>query len=112
MIGRIIHDVMADSLSGVQDRSCQTDFLGSTIQLITAIKAYKKEKGDYTDYMEKIVPIYITEVTKDRLEGKKFRYKKQKKIIYTVGKEMEDRGRREGDDREKMKEKKIKIKKI
>lgn len=97
VVGKILHNVMAVSLSGVQNRSCQTDFFGSSNQLLMAIKAYKLEKGGYPNSLAALVPRYLFEIPQDPFDGRPFRYSRQKKIIYSVGEDLKDSGGSEGD---------------
>ena len=64
----------------------------SATQILFALKCYKLEYGDLPETLDKLVPEYINEIPIDDFDGKHLRYSKEKKIIYSVGPDMEDSG--------------------
>ncbi len=108
LIGKILYDSTAGSLSGVHlrkclDRKCLEDFSIIGTQTLMAIKAYKTETGEMpTSLEEELVPKYFSEVPKDPFDGNPIRYSASKKIIYSVGIDLIDSGGSEGDTLQKM----------
>ena len=106
--------LVVDSLNTTIIAKYNEDLSISATQLIFAIKAYKAETGDYpTDlnllalkYISKKVynvetgdypfpskltaPKYISTAIKDPFDGKAIRYSLEKRIIYSVGKDLVD----------------------
>ena len=64
----------------------------SATQLFFALKCYKLDHGDLPESLDELVPDYIDEIPIDDFDGKPLRYSKEKKIIYSVGPDMEDSG--------------------
>ncbi len=76
--------------------------IGAT-QLLIALKCYKIDNGDLPDSLDELVPQYIDKIPIDDFDGKPLRYSKQKKIIYSVGSDLEDSGGPEPEEWEKLK---------
>lgn len=102
IIGKQIRDMVAISLEGILLRRYEEDFSARGTQLLMAIKAYKTEKGELPFALEELVPEYISEVPEDPFNGKPIRYSAEKKIIYSVGQNLQDEGGSEGEDWRRM----------
>ncbi len=69
---------------------CQTELEG--LRLSVACKLYKRENGTYPDLLEELLPKYLDKVPNDPFDGKPMRYDSERKIIYSVGKDLIDSG--------------------
>jgi hypothetical protein len=96
--GKAIHDITVVSYKNMFNRSCEADLMLSSSRILMAIKAYKIDTGDYPESLEKLVPQYISELPQDPFSGDKLKYSKEKKIIYSVGKDLIDLGGSKGDE--------------
>lgn len=74
----------------------------SVTQLLFALRAYRSETGDLPLALEELVPKYIPKVFEDPFDGKPIRYSKDKKILYSVGKDLIDSGGSEIGDTDEM----------
>jgi hypothetical protein len=108
-IGKILHDVIATSLSSVNIKKCEEDSLVSATQVLIAIKAYQNDNGDYPDSLEQLVPDYLSSVPLDYFDGSSLRYSKEDKILYSIGEDLKDDGGSIGDDWKKMPDPTFKI---
>ena len=109
LVGKVLHDIVAVSLSGVYRKSCETDLLVSTTQLLFSIKAYKIENEKYPTSLDELVSKYISKIPEDPFNGEDIKYSKTKKIIYSVGQDLIDSGGSEGEDWQSMKDPTFKI---
>lgn len=81
---------------------CNDDVMLSATKLIFALKAYNIDNGDLPQSLEVLVPKYIAKVPEDPFDGKSMKYLKDKKIIWSIGKDGIDSGGSEGDNWETM----------
>ena len=101
-IGKILHDVVAASLTSVSTKKCEEDLLVAGTQTLFAIKAYKNVTNNYPSSLDELASTYLSSVPQDSFDGKSLKYSAGKKIIYSVGKDMQDSGGSTGDDWRKM----------
>jgi len=101
-IGKILHDVIAINLTGVSTKKCQEDLLVGATQAMIAIKAFKNDTNNYPNSLNELVPNYLSLVPQDPFDGKSLKYSTTKKILYSVGEDMQDSGGSTGDDWRKM----------
>ena len=109
IIGKILHDTIAISLSPVNTKKCEEDSLVSATQGLIAMKAYQNDNGDHPDLLEQLVPNYLSSVPLDYFDGNFLRYSKEDKILYSVGKDLKDTGGSTGEDWHKMPDPTFKI---
>ena len=109
IVGKILHDIVAVSFSGLFDKKCLEDFSVTGAQSLIAIKAYQTETGKIPSSLGELVPKYFSEVPRDPFDGKSIKYSPGKKIIYSVGKDLKDSGGSEGEDWRTMEDPSFKI---
>lgn len=108
-IGKILHDVVAASLTSVSTKKCEEDLLVAATQAIVAIKAYKNDVGSYPATLNDLIPRYLSSVPVDSFDGKALKYSSAKKIVYSVGQDLQDSSGSTGDDWRKMPDPTFKI---
>ncbi len=91
-IGIALQNLVSPVYLPVLDRHYYTGFSRESIRLLLAIKAYKIDHGQLPDNLNVLVPHYIHKVPQDPYDGKMIRYNKDKRIIYSVGKNSIDDG--------------------
>ena len=101
-IGKILHDVIAVSLTSVSTKKCQEDLLVGATQAMITIKAYKNDTNNYPASLNDLIPSYLSLVPQDPFDGKLLKYSAAKKILYSVGEDLQDSGGSVGDDWRKM----------
>jgi len=109
LIGKTIYMIMMIDYSDVFSIKCQKDFSIIGTQLLIALRSHKIEKGEIPDSLDELVPNYISEIPKDPFDGNPIRFSATKKIIYSVGKDLEDSGGSEGENWREMKDPTLKI---
>lgn len=101
-IGKILHDIAAVSLTGLNKRKCEEDLLVGATQAMIAIKAFKADTNNYPASLSELVPNYLLSIPLDSFDGKSLKYSSAQKIIYSVGEGLKDLGGSTGDDWRKM----------
>jgi hypothetical protein len=91
-IGKIISRLTSVSFEGVFAKRFNEVFSVRGTQLLLALKAYKQDTGNLPNSLQELVPKYIPESMEDPFDGKALRYSAEKKIIYSVGKDLIDNG--------------------
>ena len=91
-IGEKFCRLMMPALCGVHEHKCRTNVELAVTRTLLAMKAYKLDKGRLPETLEQLVPDYLDAVPIDDFDGKPLRYNAAKKIIYSVGKDLEDNG--------------------
>src|SRR3989344_3491603 len=69
-----------------------------TSSTIIAIKAFTNENRNYPASLNELVPRYLPSIPQDPFGDKALKYSMNKKIIYSVGRDMQDTGGSTGDD--------------
>ncbi|MBC7327838.1 hypothetical protein H5T87_06955 [bacterium] len=91
-IGRIMLELHIYPVQQVFVHKCDIDFSISSTACLFALKAYKSDKGELPDRLSELYPGYLPKIPIDPFDGKPLRYSKEKRIIYSVGKDLEDSG--------------------
>lgn len=109
IVGKIFHDMVARSFSDIFDKKCLEDFSVIGTQILIAMKAYQTETGKIPNSLTELVPKYLSEIPRDPFDGKLIKYSPNKKIIYSVGKDLKDSGGSEGENWQVMEDPTFKI---
>ncbi|MBA4149560.1 MAG: hypothetical protein H0X66_15720 [Verrucomicrobia bacterium] len=64
----------------------------SAIQTLIALRYYKETHGTLPETLNALVPEYLPSLPIDDFDGKPLRYSVEKKVIYSIGKDLEDSG--------------------
>ena len=96
-IGKLLHDIMAVSISGASYKKCQDDFIVGVTQTLIALKAYEIDNGNFPLSLNELTPKYLPKIPQDPFDGKDIKYSFDKKILYSVGEDMIDSGGSEGE---------------
>lgn len=96
-VGEILVGLLLPSWERVLSRKCQENVAASATQLVLALKAYHSEHGALPESLDELVPHYIASVPPDDFDGKRLRYSKEKKLIWSVGSDLIDSGGQEFD---------------
>ena len=91
-VGRMLHQILIPALSGVQKMKCQAHTDMAATQALLALKCFKDKTGRLPKTLDELVPEYLAAVPLDDFDGKPLRYSPEKKIIYSVGKDLKDVG--------------------
>ena len=64
----------------------------SATRLLIALKCYKMRTGKLPQTLDALVPDYIDKIPADNFDGQPMRYSAEKKLIYSVGEDLQDDG--------------------
>ena len=88
---------------------CFGDFSLGATKLLFALRAYQSDNQKLPSTLLELVPQYISEIPKDPFDDQELKYDANKKIIYSIGKDLQDSGGSEGKEIEVMADPTIKI---
>ncbi len=96
-VGKLIYKMLTPAWDKILLRKCRENVYVSMTRLLIAMKCYKNEIGELPQSLEELVPKYIEKIPEDDFDGRPMRYSARKKIIYSVGEDLEDSGGSEDD---------------
>ncbi|MFZ4397230.1 MAG: hypothetical protein ACOYOU_16565 [Kiritimatiellia bacterium] len=64
----------------------------SGTRLVLACNAYRKTSGEWPPTLEALVPRFLDAVPRDPYDGERFRYSRERAIVYAVGVDLRDQG--------------------
>ena len=73
----------------------------SSAQTLLAVKCFQSAQGRLPESLSELVPDYLKEVPRDPFDGQPLRYSAEKRILYSVGDDLEDGGGSKEVDRDK-----------
>jgi hypothetical protein len=74
------------------ENKCYEDMLVTVTKTMFAMKAYKNDMGQLPPTLDVLVPKYLSSVPLDPYGGKPLKYSQEKKLIYSIGSDMQDSG--------------------
>ena len=95
-IGEILCELLEPSLDGTFARKVRSDVSLQATRTILALRAYQLIHGRLPENLDALVPEFLDKIPVDAFNGQPLHYSAEKKIVYSVGKNLKDDG---GDDR-------------
>lgn len=77
---------------------CRANSIVAVAQTLMAAIAFEKTTGALPDTLDELLPIYIESVPLDNFDGRPIRYDAERKIVYSIGKDLVDDGGDESND--------------
>jgi hypothetical protein len=71
-------------------KKCKRESEIAATRLVVACHLYRMKEGKFPHTLQELVPTYFPEVPVDPYDGKPFRYKPEKNIVYSVGEDLID----------------------
>ncbi|MFW6189693.1 MAG: hypothetical protein ACOC7T_04590 [Planctomycetota bacterium] len=103
-IGRILIPMLKPAYERVQEQKCRSRLEIAVLRTMLALKAHKVRTGRLPESLRELVPQYLPRMPADPFDGEPLRYSREKRIVYSVGQDLEDSGGSKGDDRPSMEE--------
>jgi hypothetical protein len=94
--GQVAYYSMLPAVGATLARKAQSDAQLQATRTILALRAYQLTHGNLPTDLNALVPEFLDEVPADDFDGQPLRYSAERKIVYSVGKNLKDDG---GDDR-------------
>ena len=95
-IGEIFYSMLMPAMVTPSATKCKADVQVRATQTILALRAYQLTHGKLPENLDALVPECLDKVLLDAFNGQPLHYSEEKKIVYSVGKNLKDDG---GDDR-------------
>lgn len=95
-IGEIFYYMLMPTLASSLEKKSKIDVQLRATQTILALRAYQLTHGKLPENLNALVPEFLDKLPVDAFNGQPLHYSAEKKIIYSVGRNLKDDG---GDDR-------------
>ncbi len=95
-VGQILYYMTMPAVAGSLAKKSQSNVQLQATRTILALRAYQLTHGQLPADLNALVPEFLEAVPVDDFDGQPLRYSAEKKIVYSVGKNLKDDG---GDDR-------------
>jgi hypothetical protein len=92
IVGKMLCAILLPAENGAIETKVQTKTELAATRALLAMKAFKVGKGRLPKTLDELVPEYLDAVPLDNFDGKPLRYNPEKKVIYSVGKDLKDDG--------------------
>ena len=90
--GKMLCAILLPAVNSVIEEKVRAETDLAVTRALLAMKAFKVEKGRLPETLGELVPEYLDAVPLDDFDGKPLRYNAEKKVIYSVGKDLVDDG--------------------
>jgi len=91
-LGRTLYGILVPAVLGVLEHKCGAHTDMAATQALMALKPFKMKTGRLPKTLDELVLEYLAAVPLDDFDGKPLRYSPEKKILYSVGKDLKDVG--------------------
>ena len=92
VVGRVFYAMFTPTMRLVLDQGSRIMTETGAVETMVALKAFKMKTGRLPKMLDELVPEYLAAVPLDDFDGKPMRYSPEKKILYSVGKDLKDVG--------------------
>jgi hypothetical protein len=80
------------AMDNLLERRCRNDCGVGATRLLVACHQYRNTETRFPDNFGALVPAYLPVIPVDPYDGNPFRYDTTRKIVYSVGKDLQDSG--------------------
>lgn len=81
-----------DALSRYHAVTVDTEFQLRAIRILIALRVCQGERGRLPERLDELVPEYLPAVPRDPFDGEPIRYSRERKLLWSVGVDLIDRG--------------------
>ena len=96
LTGEVLYYTTMPAVIPALSKKSQSDVQLQSTRVILALRAYQLTHGNLPSDLNALVPEFLDAVPVDDFDGQPLRYSAEKKIVYSVGKNLKDDG---GDDK-------------
>jgi len=89
-VGHILQRLLLPAFDSMLERKCRAQCMATGTRLVIACKAYEQRNGALPETLAALVPLYFSAAPIDPYDGKPFRYLPARRIVYSVGVDLED----------------------
>jgi hypothetical protein len=102
-VGDVLYDIWSPAWENFMAKKCQENVHVAAAQLLLALKAFHIKNLRLPSALDELVPEFLPQVPVDDFDGMPFRYSVEKRLIYSVGQNLNDDGGQEfGPSRERL----------
>ena len=91
-VGRTLVHLMMPATKAFIQQKCWMQTHGAMVRTLAALRCYQMDHGTVPAALHALVPAYLAAVPVDDFDGKPIRYSREKRIVYSVGPDLEDQG--------------------
>lgn len=89
-LGKVLHHESLSTINAVLTRKCRLNVSVAGTRIMIAMKAYEEKHGGLPQTLADLVPDFLLSIPPDDFDGLPFRYNPEKKIIYSIGEDLND----------------------
>lgn len=90
--GETLRNSMGYGLTRIIERRCSYDNIIKSTRLILGLLLYERANGRLPETLGELVPQFIDEVPADGFDGKPLRYSRERRLVWSVGRDGKDDG--------------------
>ena len=90
--GRLLLSMLEGHYGGLVSEKCCVSVRVEALRARLVLQAFRAEHGRLPDRLDQLVPAYLDAVPRDDFDGRPLRYDPQKRVVYSVGKDLKDDG--------------------
>lgn len=91
-LGRLVLQVGMDRYDPYEVKRCAADTRLAAVQAFLALRAYEVAEGALPESLGELVPDYLDAVPVDAFDGRALRFSPDRRIVYSVGVDLDDAG--------------------
>ena len=91
-IGNYLFLILMTSSEKVLEMKCRTESVWAGAKLVVACHRFARERGQFPETLQVLVPDFLGAVPRDPYDGAPFRYAAEKGLVWAVGKNLTDEG--------------------
>ena len=90
VIGKVLLQIEIPKLRYAVEEEFRLDAKYNLTRVLLALRAYYSDTNNLPDELDELMPDYIEKIPKDPYSNKNLKYSRSRKMIYSVGGDMED----------------------
>lgn len=91
-VGKIFFSIAVPSVDRILERRCRLDCDLAATRLLVACHQVRNQTGRFPDNLQSLTPAFLSAIPADPFDGHPFRYDPSRKILYSVGQDLQDSG--------------------
>jgi len=91
-VGKILQVILIPAVQEIGVQVHRAEARSRATYLLMALKAYELEHGALPETLDALTPDIIESIPADPFDGKPMRYDSERRIVYSVGEDLEDQG--------------------
>ncbi|HPT16360.1 MAG TPA: hypothetical protein PK388_03670 [Kiritimatiellia bacterium] len=92
VFGKYLLSILVPGLDKLTNTRCRTDGILAGTKLVVACNRFQRDKGNWPDNLQDVVPNYLPEVPRDPYDGAPFRYSAEEGLVWAAGTNLTDEG--------------------